>query len=98
MDDGESWNFVWPKPSTVVGVRMNEDHADETVLSNANPLGQIVGLAIDPADPHILTAAAVKDKSAALYTSKNDGRNWEKAAICRRFRKQDFQRLSVEPY
>ncbi|MGP8271720.1 MAG: hypothetical protein ACLQLH_16775 [Terracidiphilus sp.] len=78
MDDGESWNLVWPKPSTVVGVRMNEDHADETVLSNANPLGQIVGLAIDPADPHILTAAAVKDKSAALYTSKDDGQNWEK--------------------
>ncbi len=77
-DDGESWNLVWPKPSTVIGVRMNEDHADEAILSNANPLGEIVGLAIDPANSHILTAAAVKDKTAALYTSKDDGQNWEK--------------------
>ena len=77
-DDGESWNLVWPKPSTVTGVRMNEDHADEAILSNANPLGEIVGLAIDPANSHILTAAAVKDKAAALYTSKDDGQNWEK--------------------
>jgi photosystem II stability/assembly factor-like uncharacterized protein len=79
-DNGESWNLVWPKPSTVTGVRMNGDHADEAILSNANPLGEIVGLAIDPANSHILTAAAVKDKAAALYISKDDGQNWEQAA------------------
>src|ERR1035438_1458966 len=37
-DDGESWNLVWPKPSTVGGIQMNSDHADETILSDSNPL------------------------------------------------------------
>jgi photosystem II stability/assembly factor-like uncharacterized protein len=78
-DDGESWNLVWPRPSTVSGIRMNSDHADETILSDSNPLGEIVALAIDPADSRILTAAAVKDGVAALYVSKDDGGNWEKA-------------------
>ncbi len=78
-DDGETWNLVWPKPSTVSGVQMNSDHADETILSDSNPLGDIVALAIDPADSHILTAAAVKDGAAALYQSKDDGSDWEKA-------------------
>ena len=77
-DDGETWNLVWPKPSTVGGVQMNSDHADETILSDSNPLGQIEALAIDPADSHILTAAVVKDGAAALYQSKDDGRTWEK--------------------
>ncbi len=77
-DDGESWNLVWPKPSTVSGVGMNSDHADETILSDANPLGEIVALAIDPDDSHILTAAAVKNGAAALYLSKDDGSDWEK--------------------
>src|ERR1035437_10671398 len=78
-DDGESWNLVWPRPSTVSGIRMNSDHADETILSDSNPLGEIVALAIDPADSRILTAAAVKDGAAALYVSNDDGGNWEKA-------------------
>lgn len=77
-DNGESWNLIWPRPSTVDGVQMNSDHADETILSDSNPLGEIEALAIDPADSRILTAAAVKDGAAALYISKNDGRDWEK--------------------
>ena len=79
-DDGKSWGSFWPKPSTVDGVRMNQDHADETILSDANPLGVIVAMAIDPADSRILTVAAVKDETAALYTSNDDGQNWEKEA------------------
>ena len=77
-DDGETWNLVWPKPSTVNGVQMNSDHADETILSDSNPLGEIIALAIDPADSHTLTAAAVKDGAAALYQSKNEGGDWER--------------------
>ncbi len=77
-DDGETWNLVWPKPSTVNGVQMNSDHASETILSDSNPLGEIEALAIDPADSRILTVAAVKDGAAALYKSKDDGRDWEK--------------------
>jgi photosystem II stability/assembly factor-like uncharacterized protein len=77
-DDGATWNLVWPKPATVDGVEMNSDHADETILSHSNPLGAIVALAIDPADSHMLTVAAVKDGAAALFISKNDGLNWDK--------------------
>jgi photosystem II stability/assembly factor-like uncharacterized protein len=78
-DDGESWNLVWPKPSTADGVSMNSDHADETILSDSNPVGQIVALAIDPADSNILTAAAIKDSVATIFISKDSGRTWEKA-------------------
>ena len=79
-DDGESWNLVWPAPSTVEGVRMNSDHADETILASANPLGEITALAIDPGNSHILTAATVKDGAAAVYVSRDDGRDWERVA------------------
>ena len=41
-DDGATWNLVWPRPSTVRGVRMSSDHADETILSDDDPVGQIV--------------------------------------------------------
>lgn len=77
-DDGESWNLLWPKPTTVVGVRMNKDEANETTLADPNPLGEIVALAIDPANSHILTAAAVEDGVAALYISENEGLDWQK--------------------
>jgi hypothetical protein len=78
-DDGESWNLIWPSPSTVHGIEMNSDHADETILSDPNPLGDIVALAIDPGNGHMLTAAAVKNGAAGLYVSKDDGADWEKA-------------------
>jgi photosystem II stability/assembly factor-like uncharacterized protein len=78
-DDGESWNLIWPSPSTVHGIEMNSDHADETILSDPNPLGDIVALAIDPGNGHMLTAAAVKNGAAGLYVSKDDGADWVKA-------------------
>ncbi len=78
-DDGESWKLVWPRPSTIQGVRMSSDHADETVVTEKNPLGQIVALAIDPSDSHILIAGTVKDGHAAVFLSKDDGSSWEKA-------------------
>ena len=77
-DDGATWNLVWPRPSTVRGVRMNSDHADETILSDNDPVGQIVALAIDPARSHVLVAAAVKDNKAAVFTSNDAGATWEK--------------------
>jgi photosystem II stability/assembly factor-like uncharacterized protein len=77
-DDGATWNVVWPRPSTVRGVRMNSDHADETILSDNDPLGQIVALAIDPASSHSLVAAAVKDNKAAVFASNDAGATWEK--------------------
>jgi photosystem II stability/assembly factor-like uncharacterized protein len=92
-NDGETWDLVWPKPSTVGGVQMNTDHADETILSDSNPLGDIVALAIDPADSHILTAAAVKDGAAALYQSKDEGGDWEKLTALQ----ETPQRIWIDP-
>ncbi|MGD0522817.1 MAG: hypothetical protein ABSA48_16285 [Terracidiphilus sp.] len=93
-DDGESWDLFWPKPSTVDGVSMNSDHADETVLSASNPLGEIVALAIDPADSRILTAAAVKDGAAAIYVSKDGGGDWEKATALA----ETPQKIWIDPH
>jgi photosystem II stability/assembly factor-like uncharacterized protein len=93
-DDGESWDLIWPKPSTVDGVSMNSDHADETVLTVSNPLGEIVALAIDPADSRILTAAAVKDGVAALYVSKDGGGDWEKATALA----ETPQKIWIDPH
>ncbi len=80
VDDGESWKLVWPRPSMVRGVRMNSDHADETIVSDSNSMGEIVALAIDPADSHTLVAGSVKDGRAAVFVSKDAGETWERAS------------------
>lgn len=77
-DDGESWKLVWPQPSTVRDIRMNSDHADETFLSDANPVGEVVALAIDPADSDVLVAGAVKGGAAAVFVSTDVGKTWKK--------------------
>src|SRR6185312_7992350 len=76
-DDGETWNLVYPKPSAVRGIRMNSDHADETIVADPDPLGRIATFAIDPADSKILYAAAGRDKSTALYVSRDFGASWQ---------------------
>lgn len=43
-DGGETWNLVYPKASAVRGVRMNSDHADETIAAEPDPLGAMVAL------------------------------------------------------
>jgi len=77
-DDGVSWNMIWPVPSTVSAVRMASDHADEVILSDADTMGEIVALAIDPSDSHKLIVAGVKDKKAALFTSNDAGATWQR--------------------
>jgi photosystem II stability/assembly factor-like uncharacterized protein len=77
-DDGESWKLVWPRPSTISGIRMSSDHSDETLISDSNSMGSIVALAIDPADSKTLFAGSVKDGKAALFLSTDDGLAWRK--------------------
>jgi photosystem II stability/assembly factor-like uncharacterized protein len=77
-DDGESWKLIWPRPSMVAGISMNSDHADETIVSPSNSMGDIVALAIDPADSRTLVAAGVKDGKAAVFLSKDNGLSWGK--------------------
>jgi len=77
-DDGTSWNLVWPRPATVRDVLMATDHADETIVSDANPIGDIMAFAIDPADSRTLVAGSVKDGKAAIFLSHDAGASWEK--------------------
>src|SRR5712672_255338 len=37
VDGGESWNLISPAPWMVRGVKMNSDHADETILAPSDP-------------------------------------------------------------
>jgi photosystem II stability/assembly factor-like uncharacterized protein len=80
VDDGATWNLIWPKPASIHGVRMDSDHADEIVLSDPNPLGQVVAFAIDPQDSRNLIAGAVADGKAALFSSEDAGASWKKEA------------------
>jgi photosystem II stability/assembly factor-like uncharacterized protein len=58
---------------------MNSDHADETIISDSNSVGEIVALAIDPADSRTLVAGSVKDGKATAFLSKDAGNTWERA-------------------
>ncbi len=78
-DDGGSWKLVWPTPSTIRGIHMSSDHSDEVIVSDQNLMGQIVALAVDPADSHTLVAGIIKEGNAAVFLSKDYGGTWVKA-------------------
>ena len=78
-NDGQSWKLLWPIPSTIRGISMGSDHADEAIVSNRDFMGQIVALAIDPADSNMLVAGAVKAGNAAIFLSRDEGGTWVKA-------------------
>ncbi len=77
-DGGETWNLIYPKPAAVRGIRMNSDHADESIVADPDPLGRIAALAIDPSDSKTLYAAASRDKAASLYISRDYGLTWKR--------------------
>lgn len=79
-DGGESWKLVYPKPSSVKGVAMNSDHADEDILAEPDPLGMISALAVDPANSKILYAAAGDKNNSALFISRDFGETWQREA------------------
>jgi len=79
-DDGESWNLVWPKPAAIQAIQMNSDHADEQIVADPNPLGEIAALAIDPEDSRTLYAAGRKDSATALFVSHDSGGEWRQEA------------------
>ena len=77
-DAGETWSLLYPKPSAIQAIRMNSDHAGETIVADPDPLGTIVALAVDPHDAHVLYAASTKDKNIGLSLSRDRGNSWEK--------------------
>ena len=79
-DDGVTWKLLNPKPATIRGIKMDSDHADETIVAEPDPLGEIAALAIDPADSKLLYAAAAENKHAALFISHDSGESWQRQA------------------
>src|SRR5262245_5660247 len=81
-DNGESWKLVYPKPSSVKGVRMNSDHSDEEIVAEPDPLGSISAMAIDPEDAKTfyVTTGNRRKGAFAAFVSHDAGDSWTKLA------------------
>jgi photosystem II stability/assembly factor-like uncharacterized protein len=79
-DNGETWELVYPKPSSVKGVRMNSDHSDEEIVADPDPLGTIAAMAIDPEDSKTfyVTTGNRRKAAFAVYVSHDAGDSWIK--------------------
>jgi len=80
LDQGATWNLVYPKPSAIKGVKMSSDHSDENIVAEPNPLGGITAMAIDPADSKVfyVTAGDRKKGTSSLFVSRDGGESWTK--------------------
>lgn len=76
IDNGETWRVIWPLPSAIHAIRMDSDHADESVIAVPDPVGQIIALAIDSTNSRMLYAAAIKDNQSSLVFSRDGGIHW----------------------
>src|SRR5947209_7480440 len=77
-DRGETWNLIYPKPSALKSINMSSDHADEELIADPDPLGNITAMAIDPYDSNVFYVAAhdSKKQTSALFISRNGGQDW----------------------
>jgi photosystem II stability/assembly factor-like uncharacterized protein len=78
VDGGETWRLISPAPSEVKGVKMNSDHADETIVAPSDNLGEMYAMAIDPDDSNVLYVAAGQKEHPALFLSRDFGKTWQK--------------------
>jgi photosystem II stability/assembly factor-like uncharacterized protein len=76
QNGGRTWELLYPKPSSVKGIQMNSDHAEETIMAEPDPLGSITALAIDPDDSRTLYVSASK----GLFVSHDWGETWRREA------------------
>jgi photosystem II stability/assembly factor-like uncharacterized protein len=96
QDEGETWRLIYPSPSSVKSIKMSSDHADEELVAEADPLGSITAMVIDPSDSKTIYVAAGdrKKEKFALFVSHDGGQNWT--------REQDLPGLAyklwVNPY
>ncbi len=77
-DGGETWRLVYPDPAKIKTIVMRSDHSDENLIADADPLGTLAALAIDPEDSRVLYVAAGKKEHPALLVSRDYGENWER--------------------
>src|SRR5262245_45839898 len=77
-DNGETWNLVYPQPSSVKGVVMNSDHSDEEIVAEPDPLGSISSMTIDPADSSTfyVTTGNRRKGEFAIFVSHDAGDSW----------------------
>jgi photosystem II stability/assembly factor-like uncharacterized protein len=80
VDGGETWNLISPAPSTVEGVKMASDHADEVIVAPSDPVGQIYAMAIDPDNSQALYLAAGEKDKPSLLISRDFGKSWQRQA------------------
>jgi photosystem II stability/assembly factor-like uncharacterized protein len=80
QDGGETWKLVSPAPSTIQGVKMNSDHADEIIEAPSDPLGELHAMAIDPDDSKTLFVAAGQKNKPTLFISRDFGSSWQRQA------------------
>ncbi len=93
VDSGQSWNLVSPSPASVQGVKMNSDHADEIILALADQVGEIVAMAIDPANSRVLFVAGGSKDKRGLFVSRDFGQTWQRQADL----PGDVRRMWVDP-
>lgn len=79
-DTGDTWELVYPKAAAVRGIRMDSDHAEETILAEPDPLGTITAFGVSPRDSKTLFAAASKNAKSALFVSHDSGDTWQPVA------------------
>ena len=75
LDNGDSWQLVYPAPDKIKSIRMNSDHSDEALLSDDDPMSLITALAVDPEDSKILYATG-DEAHRALFVSHDWGKTW----------------------
>jgi photosystem II stability/assembly factor-like uncharacterized protein len=75
-DGGESWKLVYPDPRNIKSMVMRSDHAEPELVSDPDPLGTIVALAVDPSNSKTLYAARGKAQPT-LFVSRDWGATWE---------------------
>src|SRR6266516_4319519 len=80
QDGGQTWRLLYPQSSSVKGIQMNSDHAEEKIIAEPDPLGSITALAIDPDDSRRLYAAASKGSARGLFVSRDSGETWSQEA------------------
>jgi photosystem II stability/assembly factor-like uncharacterized protein len=87
QDSGASWSLVYPRPSTVKGIKMSSDHSDENLEVEPNQLGAIAAMTIDPANSKIfyVTAGNRGKGIYGLFTSRDGGETWKKMDDLARF-------------
>ena len=76
-DKGNTWRLVYPDPATVTGLRMPDDHADESIITKGEPQGALTALAVDPSNSKILYAAILDQGKHYFATSTDWGATWK---------------------